>query len=300
MIRLFAASFLALLVGTVLVLSEFRWFRSRSLAARIGPYLPGGSRRRTGDLMSVESFGDLLRPLAEATGSLAARLFGVSEELPRRLRRVHWDLDPAGFRLRQLGWALSSLAAVALVGVTLPVPIALLLMTGLAAPLLAFLVVEQQLANASDRWKQRVFQEVPVVAEQLGMLLGSGYSLGAALARVADRGTGAIATDLTRVVARVRQGSSENAALREWAELVDVDAVRRLVGVLSLNREAGDLGGLVAAEARTARSESHRALLEAIERKNQQVWIPVTLATLVPGVVLMAIPFFDALSEFGT
>jgi tight adherence protein C len=300
MIRLFALATILLFVGATLMLSELRWFRNQSLAARISPYLPGTRLPARSELLSVESFGALLRPLAEASGAVAARLFGVSEELPRRLRRVHWDLDPAGFRMRQMGWALGSVAAVVVAAFVLGLSAPLTIMALVTAPLLAFLVIEQQLANASDRWKERVFQELPVVAEQIAMLLGSGYSLGAALSRVARRSSGAIAADLERVVARVQQGSSEVDALREWSELVDVDAVRRLVSVLALNREAGDLGGMVAAEARTSRAEAHRSLIEAIEKKNQQVWIPVTVATLIPGVVLMAVPFFDALRDFGT
>ena len=39
-------------------------------------------------------------------------------------------------------------------------------------------------------------------------------------------------------------------------------------------------------------------LIEAIERRTQQVWIPVTFAALVPGVLLMGVPFVDALSLF--
>ena len=47
------------------------------------------------------------------------------------------------------------------------------------------------------------------------------------------------------------------------------------------------------------RRESQRRLLERIERRNEQVWIPVTVATLVPGVIFLAIPFVDALHSFG-
>ena len=169
----------------------------------------------------------------------------------------------------------------------------------LIAPLLAFLIVEQQLATASDSWKHRTFQELPVVSEQIAMLLGSGYSLGAALQRVSTRGSGVIAKDLEVVTQRIRQGAGEHAALVEWADTADVEAVTRLVAILSLNKEAGDLGTMVATEARTVRAEAHRELLEAIEKKNQQVWIPVTLAALVPGVILMMIPFISALAEFG-
>ncbi|MDW3179947.1 MAG: type II secretion system F family protein [Acidimicrobiia bacterium] len=298
MIRLLAAAAMLFFVGITLVLSEFRLFRSQSLANRVGPYLPGGRASTNKELLSLESFGQLLRPLAEASGSLAARVFGVSEELPRRLRRVHWDIDSSGFRVRQIGWALATCAVVTVIGLVVGLPAALLGLFALVGPLLAFLVVEQQLANASDRWKERTFQELPVIAEQIAMLLGSGYSLGAALQRVSARGSGVISQDLETVVQRIQQGTSENAALREWAEIVDVEAVSRVVSILSLNKEAGDLGSMVAAEARTIRAEAHRALLESIEKKNQQVWIPVTIAALVPGVILMMIPFISALSEF--
>jgi len=299
MIRLFAGAAILMFVGATLVLSEFRLFKTQSLSARVSPYLPGGSSRRNREVLSLETFGQLLRPLAEASGALAARIFGVSEELPRRLRRVHWEIDASGFRVRQIGWALGSATVVLVLGFVTGLPAPLLAIFVLVAPLLAFLVIEQQLANASDRWKERTVQELPVIAEQIAMLLGSGFSLGAALQRVSSRGSGVIARDLQLVVGRIQQGTSENQALGEWADIVDVDAVNRLVSILSLNKEAGDLGSMVATEARSVRAEAHRVLLESIEKKNQQVWIPVTLAALVPGVILMMIPFISALSDFG-
>ena len=299
MIRLFAGAALLLFVGATLILSEFRLFKNQSLTNRVSPYLPGERSSRNRELLSLESFSDLLRPLSEAVGGIAARVFGISEELPRRLRRVHWDIDASEFRLRQIGWAVGSATFVLIIGVALGLPGVVLLIFLIAAPLLAFLVVEQQLANASDQWKERTFQELPVIAEQIAMLLGSGYSLGAALQRVSVRGSGVIAQDLEIVVQRVRQGTSEYEALREWADIVDVEAVGRIVAILSLNKEAGDLGTMVATEARTIRSQAHRGLLESIEKKNQQVWVPVTLAAIVPGVILMMIPFISALNAFG-
>src|SRR3546814_17148244 len=121
-----------------------------------------------------------------------------------------------------------------------------------------FLVIEQQLALASERWKRRVFLELPVLSEQLGMLLGAGYSLGAALNRIAARGNGACARDLVGVCGRVRQGLTDIEALREWAAIADVDALERLVGVLALNREAGALCPPVADDARSIRPEARR------------------------------------------
>jgi Flp pilus assembly protein TadB len=290
---------LALFVGSTLVLSELRWFRRRPLVDRLAPYVPGGaSARRRGAVMSAASFGQVIAPLARAMGEQAARAFGVTESLAVRLERVHSPLDVTAFRVRQLAWAVAGLvgAGVLAAAARLSGPVALVFVLG--GPVLAFLVVEQQLATASARWQRRIFLELPVVSEQLGMLLGAGYSLGAALSRLAARGTGACGRDLVRVTGRIRQGLTEVEALREWATVADVDALRRLVSVLSLNRQAGDLGRLIGDEARSIRRDVHRELVETIERRGQQVWIPVTVAALVPGVIFLAVPFIEALRLF--
>jgi Flp pilus assembly protein TadB len=203
-----------------------------------------------------------------------------------------------GFRVRQLAWSVAGLLGGAALALAARLSGVVALGFVLGGAVLAFLVVEQRLATESARWQRRIFLELPVVAEQLGMLLGAGYSLGAALSRLAARGSGACGRDLERVTGRVRQGLTEAEALREWAEVADVDALRRLVGVLALNRRAGDLGRLISDEARSIRRDVHRELIETIERRGQQVWVPVTVAALVPGVIFLAVPFVEALRLF--
>jgi Flp pilus assembly protein TadB len=249
-------------------------------------------------VLSAESFREVVGPLARAVGERLARLFGVSEELSRRLERVHSPLDVTAFRVRQVGWSVVGLggAAVVVAGLRPSPGLALLVLGG--GPLLAFLVQEQRLAAESARWQRRVFLELPVMAEQLAMLLSAGYSLGSAMQRLAQRGRGCCAADLRRVQVRVRQGLSEADALREWAAVARVDALDRLVPVLALNREATDLGRLLSAEARSIRKDVQRELVETMERRGQAVWVPVTVATLVPGVIFLAIPFLEALRLF--
>lgn len=301
MTRVAVVSGLAFWVGATLVLSQRRWFARRSLTDRLRPYAPGGlaSSGAGPGLLSVESFADVVGPLARTIGERASRLVGVNEALATRLERVHSPLDATDFRVRQLGWAAVGAVASVLVVAAIRPPALIGLLFLIGGPALAFLLVEQQLAAASDRRKRRLFLELPVVAEQLGMLLSAGFSLGAALSRLARRGQGASGQDLRRVITRVRQGMSEVDALREWATTADLDALSRLVAVLSLNREAGDLGRLIAEEARSIRREVQRELIEQIERRSQQVWIPVTVAALVPGAIFIAIPFIEALRAFG-
>jgi len=297
--RLAVASGLALWVGATLVLSQLRWFARPSLLDRLRPYGPGGmTPRGRGPLPSVESFREVIGPLCRVSGERLAKALGVSENLAARLERIHSPLDVTAFRVRQVGWSGAGFAAGCVLTVALRplLLVALLFIFGGAA--LGFLVPEQQVAKASDEWKRRVFLELPVLSEQLAMLLSAGFSLGAALNRLADRGRGHAARDLARVCGRIRQGLSEIEALREWAALADVEALDRLIPVLALNREASDLGRLISEEARAIRRDVQRELIETAERRDQQVWVPVSVAALLPGVLFLAIPFVAALDLF--
>ena len=298
--RLAVVASLLLATGTALLLSELRWFSRPPLLERLRPYSPGGMARagRRGGALSVDSFRDVLQPLCRSVGERLSHLFGVSEDIATRLERVHSPLDVTAFRTRQLGWSATGFAVGALTAVALRPPPAMSLLFVIGGPLLAFLVLEQQVASASDAWKRRLFHELPVVSEQLAMLLSSGYSLGAALNRLADRGRGCASRDLARVCGRVRQGLSEIEAVREWARIADVDALNRLLPVLALNREASDLGRLISEEARAIRRDVQRQLIETAERRSQQVWIPVTVAALLPGMVFIAVPFLEAMRLF--
>jgi Flp pilus assembly protein TadB len=299
MSRFFGILAIAFFAGLVLLLSEMKWFSRRSLIERIRPYAPLSviNTSRTG-ILSVASFREVIAPLSRAIGERLARVFGVNEELGLRLERIHATIDVTQHRVRQVAWmAVTFIVAIAMAAaLQLSTTIGLLFPIG--APMLAFLIIEQRVSAASARWQREIFEQLPILAEQLGLLLGAGFSLGSALNRLAKRGTGACGMDLRRVVSRVRQGLSEGDALREWAAVADVAALHRLVSVLSLNREGGDLGRLIADEARSIRRDAHRELIERIERRGEQVWIPVTVATLLPGVIFMAVPFVQALSLF--
>jgi tight adherence protein C len=287
---------LGLWAGSTLLFSQLRWFTRLSLADRLRPYSAGGAASSgSRHVLSLESFRDVVGPLCRGIGERLSRALGVTEDVAVRLERLHSPLDVTAFRLRQVGWSVAGFGLAALATVAVRPPPAAALIFLLSGPLLAFLVLEQRLASASAAWKARLFRELPVVAEQPAMLLAAGYSLGGALNRLAARGNGVAAKDLARVCGRIRQGLSEVEALREWATVADVEALTRLLPVLALNREASDLGRLVSEEARAIRRDSHRQLIETIERRSQQVWVPVTVAALVPGILFLVVPFIEAL-----
>jgi tight adherence protein C len=296
--RLLVGAGLLLWLGLTLLLTGVRRLSRPSLAERLRPYHPGARETVTTTLLTGTSLRQLLVPMVHSVGNRVATAFGVGEDAAVRLRRIHSPLSVAAFRTRQAAWAGAALLAAVLLAAATALPAALAALIILGAPLLAFLVAEQRLSDTSARWQRQLLYELPVLSEQLAMLLAAGFSLGSAINRVAERGTGNGARDLSVVANRVRHGLTEAEALREWADVAKVDAVSRLVAVLALNSEASDLERLVGVEARQTRRDVHRHTVELIERRSEQVWVPVTVATLVPGVILIAVPFLAALHSF--
>ena len=280
--------------GLALVLGELRWFRRRPLADRLRTY--GYASNVTAD-PARSSPAAVLMPLVDQVLDAASALLGIRDDLATRLARADLPETVAEFRTRQVLHALVGLGAAVAAAVLVRPGGVVTLATILGVPLLWVLVDEQRVSSRIAHRSHVLQLELPVVAEQLGILVDAGSSLPSALARVAQRGRGAAADDLRRVVQRIRRGALEAHALAEWADRTDLEAVRRLVAVLSLHREAGDLGRLISAEARAIRAETHRELVDRIERRSQLVWIPVTVATLVPGLLVLAVPFVSALSQ---
>lgn len=297
MIRVYAfAAFLGW-VGLALLLAGVPGLQQPSLADRLRPYSPTDRRNRQ-RILASRSFREVIGPLASLIGGALAKSFGVHEDLRMRLERIHSKDDATSFRVRQAACALAALFIALMISLVVSIPPVFAIASIWAAPLLGFLLVEQHLADRSSAWQRRIKLELPVAAEQLAMLLSAGFSLGAALNRLAERSTGAFGQDIRRLLLRLRQGVNDKDALNEWAEIAKVPAVERLVSILRLHGEASDLGRLVSDEARASREEAHRDLLESMERKAQQVWIPVTVAALVPGCIFLAVPFVSALNFF--
>lgn len=288
------------LTGTWLLLSSLAVFRRSPLRVRLSPYAPA----RTGDapitpsgLSIAESLAAVLVPIAETLGSHLSRLSGIRTDLPTRLRRAGSTRSPSEFRLHQFVLALLAAAAACLMALWIRPGGAITVLLVLGIPALVALSEEQRLESAAKHRSERLEAELPVVSEQIAVLLASGLSLGSALERICQRGNGVLAQDLRGVQMAVRQGTSEADALHAWAERVRCEGIDRLVGVLAMHRDAADLGMLLATEARAIRAAAHRRTIESIEQRAQLVWVPVTVATLVPGLILIGVPFVSAMTQ---
>ncbi|HET6810126.1 MAG TPA: type II secretion system F family protein [Acidimicrobiales bacterium] len=293
--RLLVLSGLALWLGVSLLLLHVPTFSRVRLVDRLRPFTAGASAPTRVEGAGVRG---VLVPVALEVGARLGRALGMADDVEARLFRIHSSRSVAAFRLRQLGWALAAVALAVTTCSAAGVPASAVLLAGPAAAVGAYAVTEMQLNGECRRFEERRTLEMPVVAEQLAMLVSAGYSLGSALGRVASRGTGACALDIARVHRRIQHGVTERTALLEWANQARSPGVDRLVAVLALNGETGDVGRLLSEEARSIRRSVQRRTVEIMDRRSQQVWVPVTVAALVPGVIFLAVPFVAALRLF--
>lgn len=216
---------------------------------------------------------------------------GSETALNMRLERAGIRVTAVMFRTTQAVAGFAALVVAAALTVVFPLPAAVVfgLLAGL--PVVAVWGCEQVLTVALRRRTDLVVRELPLVIEQLAELMKNGVGIAEACAKVAVHTHSVVASDLGRVAREIAHGVRDEVALQAFADRHDVVAIHRIVAVLDAHRHASDLGGLLAEEVRELRLAAHRDLLALMQQREQQVWIPVTVATLVPGVLLLGVPF---------
>lgn len=283
--------------GAVLV---FLWTKDRkmTLAKRVDPYLrvpePGhtaaDSFAPTGPLGAIGLFflpwyRDLMRALQ--------RLSGRNDALRERLERAGSMRTPTEFRSQQVLWGAGGLV----VGLALAVP---LLVTGRVPAPVAFLVAlmfpvcgalarDWLLSQAITRREAALATQLPTITELLALAVGAGEAPLAALERVTARTQGELSLELRRTVADVHAGTSMDGALKQLARRSQVPSVVRFADAIGVAIERGTpLAQVLHDQARDAREEARRKLMEISGRKEIAMLVPVVFFIL-PITVLFAI-----------
>ena len=302
MSRVAVVSFIALWVGAALLLSLFRPFSRSPLFDRLRPFVaPRSARERSSaGLLSVESFREVIGPLAGWIGERLSRVLGVSDDLEVRLRRIGSPLDVSAFRVRQVSIAVWPCWAGSAWGwrwdwrARWGRSCRWAWRSPLGSP-------DSSWSSSRSCWRRpgasgSCSRSFPWSPNRSACCWAPAF-------RWARRSVGlrpapaACAPTTCARSAPHPQGLSDVDALREWADLADVAELDRLVNVLALNRQAGDLGRLISEEARSMRPR--RTATRSRRSRSGARWCgSVTVATLVPGVLLMAIPFVSALQAW--
>jgi hypothetical protein len=142
----------------------------------------------------------------------------------------------------------------------------------------------------SNRRRQRRTSEVNLAVvsllEQVHLKLVNGNSLNAALANA----EGVTNPDVAQLQNLLRSGLDLETAASFWLAEFDTESKRRLTDLFLAKTTTSETLALLSALISQLRKEQRFSLIAEIERRNQLVWIPVTIAVLVPGMIFIAIP----------
>lgn len=148
-------------------------------------------------------------------------------------------------------------------------------------------ITKQAFQRSAEKRRNRSLDfAIASVLEQVHLKVMNGNSLKAALTAAEDPGN----RDVRYLLNMLKSGLDLPQAGTFWINDFDNPTKRRVVDILTSNATAAETLALVEALIEHLRNEQKFALIGEIERRNQLVWIPVTLAVLLPGMIFIAIP----------
>lgn len=268
------------------------------LISRIAPYLadvsPGAREllaRRPTDPLPV--MGMLLAPMLARGRELLGRVLGGTATIELRLRQSGSALSVEVFRSRQLVWGLSGvlfgLLAVLAVSRTQSIPPAMQLLIVVLPGAGGVVLRDYLLQRAARARLERISNELPTILEFLTLSLSAGEGILDALRRVSRISHGALAGELSRVVADVNTGLPLAESLDSLAHGIRLPALSRSIEQITGALERGTpLSEVLRAQAQDGRDDAKRELLEIAGKKEVAMLIPLVFLIL-PTTIAFAI-----------
>lgn len=281
-------------LGVLLLAAAVLAARRTPLALRVHPWLselPERPDARPG-VPEASAVGGVLGIVARRLAGSIERVLGGGDSIRRKLVRADLDLSVHDFRVRQAIWGLVAFVATAVPGGLLalasPERAVPLLVCCLVAGVLGVLLCENHLSSRVARREREVLAEFPTIAELLALAVAAGEAPAAALARVTERSSGALTSDLRRLLAAVRTGTPLAVAFDDLAARSGLPVVSRFAEGMAVAIERGTpLADVLHAQAADVREAGRRALIEAGARKEIAMMVPVVFLVL-PVVIVFA------------
>ena len=237
--------------------------------------------------------GRIVRPVMDDALARLTRLAGRSAELETRLAAAGVEGGAARYRATQVVGAALGVTVAALAGALLVaargISPALVVLAAAIAGTLGALAPDVLLSRRVSARSARLRAELPGIAELLALAVAGGEGLIAALTRVERRADGALAAELSAVVAQARQGTPLAEALDALAARTAEPQLAAFAGALATAVERGTpLAEVLHAQASDTRERARQALMEEGGKREIAMLVPVVFLIL-PVTVLFAL-----------
>lgn len=159
--------------------------------------------------------------------------------------------------------------------------------TGVGLGWLIETAVKSSVAKSKRRRRtERLNFALTPFLQQVRLKITSGNSLQKALASATNAGN----QDIEYLQNLLRSGMDIERSSRLWLDDFQAPGKQRLADLWSTKTTTSEILTLIEDILKWLDSEQRFYLTSEIERRNQLVWIPVTVAVLLPGMIFIAIP----------
>lgn len=190
--------------------------------------------------------------------------------------------------------ATAALVIAEMAGVNLPGLMAGAFIGGVSPGLGLLFILERGAA----RMRISLSSRLPDLLERLSVSLNSGTSVSAALSSVSLETGSPWSPWVAQVVTSLSRGGSLREELYLIARYLDDEVFTRTAELLSSQTLSSELPKLLDAELESCRRRQRLKLTEILERRSQLVWIPVSIAILIPGSIILTIPLISSMKFF--
>lgn len=301
------AAGLGLGLGLVLMLRSLPVTNRPSFEERVAPML------RSSAAGGVDLFAE---PRSLVSLSVAQRIFGPvlrealkqldrfsidAEQLRRRLDQADAGISVSEYRIQQLGCAAGGALlaagtnAVAFFSGSFYGLLALISI--LVLTVLGFALRDNLLSAQVRRRQSRMLSEFPTIAEMIALAVSAGESAPGAFERVSRVSRGELNSELRKVLAQIRSGTSFTQALKQMSARVQSPPISRfLEGIIVAMERGTPLADVMHAQAQDVRDLGKRELMETAGRKELSMLVPVVFGILPLTVIFALFPGLALLS----
>jgi len=151
------------------------------------------------------------------------------------------------------------------------------------------------LLAAAQQMRTSLRDDLPLLLSELQTSLERGNSLTTSLIGIAETTQTSWRAHLVRCAASLVRGEAVANVLTELAGLAGIPEVRRALELLALSWQHQVAQKLIAQLLAQAKLDHHNRLIAIAGKREQLIWIPVAIATLIPGVLLVIVPLVGSL-----
>lgn len=274
------------LVGSILVLSHVKALTRRSRYERVAEFFLPKAPSSLDPITHLKSYqGKLLRPVFEKL-SKDAKLSSLSLAFRKAV---------GGLNVQYAAIGLAVLALVAIITKSATSA----LFAGILSPLLLLVLKSLRIYQDESARIRELKDGLPLYIEQISSFVASGLSIQSALDRYPKTIKGPWSVPSLRISAEIRRGANPGRAMGLVVAQYRLDDFGHLIRLLEANYSSPELPALLDEQSRSLRRRQQLELTEKLSKRAQAVWIPVSVAALVPGIIFVMIPFVSALHAFG-